>query len=1821
MNEPRCKQYNSFWTGKKVAVVPVGMNNSVDYDNHALLWNQLCDAANRNDATAVSSILHCRKLQSPSIDDPLLCSSVFVDRLLQDIQQQFVIVTASDKDDGMSVKDDAIDHSKLELRDLEAICSIHISSAFKALLISPSIYETPWKLCCAFVEFMHQSSIIQGSMIIRTRLSKNEITLSSLYRSCITDIQCFLQQVVTSWWDEDKKQSAADIMTSPTSSSLSLSAGTGGSYRRRSVRAMHDEVLSERNPRHWMLQLVQLVVDPLLVTSDVVDTEGVGVLQTSPEAWTMSLELISTVVSLSNDIEKSLLHAILDLLFGHESKKIRWDSILRWINVASELRLFLRDDDWKSIYTAIQNALLIQPCPIPTHHWSSLVGHLFSAGVMEKKLTTSVKHTAFVLCWHELILQFLLLGTISGQGDVPAPYIQMEVTLRSCLASLPSHALHHWALKIFNIGSNVSLVGSTAGTSRLMFIEANVTLLVWCASQQSGSLLVSRLVAIAFDGYKSSNTKSLSASVPLSDLNTECWNRLMQLVVPMSLMKNHPISRFRGYAKYSNDADVRQRCTVKALRELFEGVMYNGKGTFKRHVSDDVDYSTTVLTGISSFVLQSIYFDASQSLTSGGKGGCQETERSQMWLRCVNGTLQSRVTEGFLDFVVAIVVFVTIYFETPNIRPFIARILLQTLSTKSDTNNNFACVVYTIVITVVLTPSLQDNLPVHDTLSDLDAISGLLVQPLPFALFCDIAQALSPLQSARNIMMANIRKQIDGVTLTTQTSNKVPIHYKIQRNHESYMCSLFSLILLLQKSAWGNFEVTAWLILSDIIVDNKAHLPFLTRTWIFQELRESITKGKFQMRALSHLLRACLVRLTDFVGPVLLDDQEPSPLDQRFAGSRMVQTTQTEDIVGLFNLVFTILHYECKEGNDAESVALYNALNRCRYILSDLIGIECHQTTQNAMEDVRTSDNAPSTVTEVSVESNFPCIVAFYCLALAFRPGGGEKILFDGIALLPHDEIRRSLVRRELEELQISRESITSSGWLVSRHHSTSISNLDEEHGFKKQPTTIILALCDVVVSLFMGPKRWIDSNFNGSFTDQWYKSPRLCTQVTALFSLKRRLNEALDEEYGSQVNVAQYQEAEALERSFSCFCEVIVPFLKENLVSQSNFMHTDEMLSVTLDLCDMLSIRSATDFGAPSSQRLEYFFSLYYAVAEENAAIRCIGYLESRSKDGSVTIRNFSLKVPDDIDCFVRRLRTSFFRCLTHGFVDYIKFTENESSGNVLKIWEHEGSAFALPLESIVRYLESVANDIAIGLAEGASGGLTHDLYVSMIDSIDQCANFLLKCLKSTSKIELEFLVPVSSVCVTISNRLEGILCNFALQQATALKKTLSLCAGTLPSVVRWCRRHPAFASDSNQVISMSNASGLFEQLIGVLKRKAELDCSFRLSWEHVAGKDHLGGMKYLSDSDDEVSELSDGFADLVKSHRELPRNIDQSCGIKSTLLLRTERSWTWSLCCVLEAFEYDWAESFSLIHNVPETSQFENKLSRDIEIRQNELTLSINCICQLFHCTRSQSTVAESTIATVYAVHMPTNAKVKLCSTVDRIVATLQKSMKQLLSQAQAQLNPGYAGICCLSFSEALSCLNAWLSMQSCHTELCTGVQQWYLSEKLLSAGVSRDAKGMLAEDVSMLRRLPKLFFRCEELQTSLLKLSQNMHRHASSLKRGDSTLLLEMIDSIISKARPGSLSFQELLLTKLAFLKQEQHHINDVFGLSSSDDTSSGKKRKRAIDVANRIQKERRQRVVRSRNSVVDMWLQADRETGEEETLNDDAYADLEDFLVDG
>ena len=355
---------------------------SSDNDEDALL-KELCKAANQNNAVQVASILKCRrKSSSPSIDEPLLCcSDQVVARLIQRV--------LSEDDEELLPEGTSLDQF------------------VKVLLISPSIYETPWHVSCQFIKYIHRSQAIRHGC-------------SMNIRSTVANIQSFLQQVVSNWWEEERKQLANNV-------------------QRRAVRPVEGEVLSKRNPRQWILELVSVVIDPLLETEGDIGNEAIQdiqlAMQNNNEHWTLPLELIATTVSLISDLEMSLLHSALDLLF--QKRPIKSERILPWVNMASEIRLFLRDEDWSSVRMTLSKVLSQQPCPVHRQDLPRLAESIFSFCTTTPSLN---------LHWEVLILQLL---SVAASSDM-AVFSTVETTLESCLTALPSSALMQWTASTAN---------------------------------------------------------------------------------------------------------------------------------------------------------------------------------------------------------------------------------------------------------------------------------------------------------------------------------------------------------------------------------------------------------------------------------------------------------------------------------------------------------------------------------------------------------------------------------------------------------------------------------------------------------------------------------------------------------------------------------------------------------------------------------------------------------------------------------------------------------------------------------------------------------------------------------------------------------------------------------------------------------------------------------------------------------------------------------------------------------------------------------------------------------------------------------------------------------------------------------------------------------------------------------------------------------------------------------------------------------------------------------------------------------------------------
>jgi hypothetical protein len=202
---------------------------------------------------------------------------------------------------------------------------------------------------------------------------------------------------------------------------------------------------------------------------------------------------------------------------------------------------------------------------------------------------------------------------------------------------------------------------------------------------------------------------------------------------------------------------------------------------------------------------------------------------------------------------------------------------------------------------------------------------------------------------------------------------------------------------------------------------------------------------------------------------------------------------------------------------------------------------------------------------------------------------------------------------------------------------------------------------------------------------------------------------------------------------------------------------------------------------------------------------------------------------------------------------------------------------------------------------------------------------------------------------------------------------------------------------------------------------------------------------------------------------------------------------------------------------------------------------------------------------------------------------------------------------GLLDLGMVEALSCLSAWLGGKSDDPDFATLAKRWYRAEKKLQE-VSQKVNAHHSGEDPVFRRFPKLLCRLEELESA----TQTLHAMICSAKDSDSLGKIRLMDELLKSSWEPSwdyeaggnvITIRRLIAAKVKAISNSGSKLADFTNGPSSEQ----KRRSEKLHV-------RRRHIKRSRNELVDKWLQLDEEL-EDDIFDDDAYVELEDFLVDG
>jgi hypothetical protein len=1290
--------------------------------------------------------------------------------------------------------------------------------------------------------------------------------------------------------------------------------------------------------------------------------------------------------------------------------------------------------------------------------------------------------------------------------------------------------------------------------------------------------MVSHLIAATFGRQvpKESTTNGVFAT----DVRGKCWTRLV----------HHLSSTVEGSRVLFHGPMHRSHSRYTGLHRVFDEARYSRDGFFHDNSLQTNGNALADLSVIGSCIFGSVALDIDIALHRRELVLKYGTERARSWVRCACDALQRWKSGDDLELVVVAIVLITIYIEIPCMRSSTSQAMLEAYSTAAVSDIERMSRVHSVVISGILSCERFGSSCHPDLMEGLDHFSGVLTRQLDLSTFCCLARALSPLASTRRILLDLAKTNLKSVPMFHLPS---ALDYLAYDKMTKIKCGLFAATALLQRESWDESELEASLFLAQIILDNRPQVPVSARSWLFHSLIHSLQHGYLSNRAVLHLLRVCLTRLLWFISPDG-NGVEAFRFEMAFIGWGDEMPKQIEDVYGLFGLSFELLRQQTSSSSGAKK-NLRKAL--CRFF--------DHLRGQ--------TQRGKSLPLEAALPGKDP-------LETATSFGAGLADLAFFVAFLFVSSVQSKLIQRAQHaksfpthtnlselfgwgDLGLTPESEWMGAW---KARNTPKDSIAEGVFSRNQLAYIGIEYCDAVLDFLLGPVRLICSNWDDGFSEHDHFSELLAVSATLTFRYRRKLVSVLLE-IGECRTIGIINQ-EKLSATLEGYCLVMVPLLRSAIDESDDAARIEDLVSYAVHLCETLSSAMGADAVQSESLKrwLDCLWTLHASLSDEKSARSLVVAFERLQKSGNFHICRVSVHEPKNVDTVVRWVRYSIFRNLSQGVALY-----RQRAGRDVLTCGPTVDQTAGSLRVYTTALKCLATDLVSGLG-GGSGGLDYRLVLAMLYSMEHSALLLGDVLSARNSVDDEARAAARQACEYASKSLEVALCNFSLPVADIFKKTLLLCTDVLPTVASRARIETTVTV--SELGTSTFLKRLLDQLCSILKRKVETLPG--ASWDTIAGSDHLGGVQYLAEANDDVSAISDDFDDAVLKY-SVNDTTDGYIERKETILLRSERSWAWALCCVLQALENSWSNARS----VPNDSQDNPRSSVQVDlheycssVHQRKRAEALRGISSLFESVERPSKDRRPVLS-VYAAWLPLVAHKKLLSTTTNVLTVLLQSVIKVLSQCTSTSPPESYSSVPPPLAEATSCVLAWLKPRSDELDFCIGLQRWYMAE-----ACAEEPSGLLEkpQDTSVMHRLPKLMKRLGQLHNSLCKLQSVMIEYSGPQKR---SAYLEMVETLLSgqETSPGSV-FVKLVSEKVSVLEQGRKELESDFGVSAATEVSQVEPQQ-IQKTLRRIRRERRQPVLRSRNREVDMLLRIDRTIGLNEPLDNDAYADLEDFLVEG
>ena len=396
--------------------------------------------------------------------------------------------------------------------------------------------------------------------------------------------------------------------------------------------------------------------------------------------------------------------------------------------------------------------------------------------------------------------------------------------------------------------------------------------------------------------------------------------------------------------------------------------------------------------------------------------------------------------------------------------------------------------------------------------------------------------------------------------------------------------------------------------------------------------------------------------------------------------------------------------------------------------------------------------------------------------------------------------------------------------------------------------------------------------------------------------------------------------------------------------------------------------------------------------------------------------------------------------------------------------------------------------------------------------------------------------------------------------------------------------------------------------------------------------------------------------------------------------LQVNTPNAWTWTQTAVFVAVETNWAESQSIIKakNLGAREHSSQMLLAYVACRHQDLSSALKSVTSFLETVRHATSTSnekkegsslsrrdesedeehefddreEQTNGKLLSELLSPTTKLKLCSTLDRVTTTLRAALRTISAMLRDVKNEGKDIESTLSlrnsiqFGESLACLYAWFTCSRNGRALLTsGARRWFHNEKARYRVAKAKAKagGYHLDQDPILSRLPKVLYQMEEMEVSFQKFAAMVLSPSKKKNSKACQIFLADVDALLpsfttsANTTTGTLpsgeeskSFATIVAEhrdRLASSSDSKLSSFDMALISFKDkedelgNPTLGKRKRRGRNNAIEKHLRKAQRnVLRSRNEVVDEWLDLDADNADRNDTMD-AFVDLEDFLVEG